>query len=313
MTCNKHQKPARAPSRMQLNDRRAPSEFPEVNREVQQPVKGNSSASLTGNKNPPAGGLNSGGRGSPAGRAANPGAAPAGRAGNPGGRGGVPTGGRGRGMQDESDLDSILSGLDEPSKPMPQGRGPQRAPEPALPKGVCSGCRKPVTGEAIHALGRSYHPEHFMCSTCGKGIGTGSFYEREGQPQCDKCYQAVFCKRCANCKLPITSQLVTALGQPWHPKCFVCAVCKSSFAGGSFYEREGRPYCNNCFNIALNALCRRCNNPVYDNVVNALGTTWHAHHFGCEVCGVVFTDGQFWELDSMPYCEEHYREQIGDY
>jgi paxillin len=215
----------------------------------------------------------------------------------------------------DSDLDSILDGLDEPSKaaPAPASRGPQKPPEAALPKGVCSGCRKPVTGEAIHALGRSYHPDHFMCSTCGKAIGTGSFYEKEGQPQCDRCYQSVFCKRCANCNLPITNQLVTALGQPWHPKCFVCTGCRGPFPGGSFFERDGRPYCSNCYSNVFTASCRRCGDPVNENVINALGSTWHDFHFSCETCGVTFPDGQFWELDGNPYCESHYREQLGEY
>lgn len=245
-----------------------------------------------------------------------------------------PVGGQGRGRAPAApsggadDLDDILQGLNEPTSQAfnNQGRpvsqqpfgnpnsnpygGAQRVPDVTLPRGMCSGCRKAIVGESVQALGRSYHPDHFVCSTCGKNIGNGGFFEKEGQPQCDRCYQAVFCKRCASCDLPITNQLVTALGQSWHPKCFVCTDCASPFPGGSFVERDGRPFCTNCFYNVFSSRCRACGKNIQGNVLNALGASWHAEHFNCQACHAPFVNGQFYEVDSLPYCETHYRQLL---
>jgi len=284
------------------------SEIDDIYSALDQPVRGDSQQ----------GGMGGGGAGRQQGGRPNAGGGSMGG----GGMGGRPGGqqqqqGRGRGGSqmasvgnDGGDLDSILTGLNDTHQTMEPGRGgPQRVQE-VLPKGICSGCRKPVTGESVQALGRSYHPDHFMCSTCGKVIGTGAFYEKEGQPQCDRCYQSVFCKRCANCDLPITNQLVTALGKPWHPKCFVCTDCGNPFQNGQFFERDGRPYCNNCFSNVFSSRCRKCNKAINGPTINALGASWHSEHFSCFSCNVPFPDGQFWELDGLPYCETHYRQML---
>ena len=55
----------------------------------------------------------------------------------------------------------------------------------------------------ITALGEVWHPEHFVCAVCKKELSTTGFFERDGQPYCDKDYQHLFSPRCAYCKGPI--------------------------------------------------------------------------------------------------------------
>lgn len=57
-------------------------------------------------------------------------------------------------------------------------RTPTKQPTviPTLPHGVCAGCRKHISGEIVSALGRTFHPEHFNCSTCNKAIGMGILF-----------------------------------------------------------------------------------------------------------------------------------------
>eukprot|EP01125_Pyxidicula_operculata_P008357 TRINITY_DN280_c0_g5_i2.p1 TRINITY_DN280_c0_g5~~TRINITY_DN280_c0_g5_i2.p1 ORF type:complete len:683 (+),score=227.75 TRINITY_DN280_c0_g5_i2:121-2049(+) len=218
-------------------------------------------------------------------------------------------------------LDEIMASVSNPSPHMSGGpnvgRGPAasvggpRFAEPKLPKGVCSGCRKPITGEQIQALGRYYHPEHFSCSTCSRTIGSGQFFENEGQPQCDSCYSGYFCNRCFHCQQPITNQLVTALGQSWHANCFVCTNCQLQFADGSFFEHDGRPYCEDCFHAIFSSSCRACNQPIRGTIINALGSQWHPEHFNCQVCHRSFPNGQFFEFSGLPFCEIHYKQKIG--
>lgn len=55
----------------------------------------------------------------------------------------------------------------------------------------------------ITALGEVWHPEHFVCAVCKMELSTMGFFERDGEPYCDKDYHQLFSPRCAYCKGPI--------------------------------------------------------------------------------------------------------------
>lgn len=110
-------------------------------------------------------------------------------------------------------------------------------------------------------MGRTWHPEHFVCTHCQEEIGSRNFFEREGQPYCEKDYHNLFSPRCYYCNGPIldvsprrvrvsvgllcitvrttvnvvmcVQKVVTALDRTWHPEHFFCAQC------GSFFGPEG--------------------------------------------------------------------------
>lgn len=66
-------------------------------------------------------------------------------------------------------------------------------------KGCCSGCEKPIVGQVITALGKTWHPEHFTCNHCSQELGTRNFFERDGFPYCEPDYHNLFSPRCAYC------------------------------------------------------------------------------------------------------------------
>lgn len=70
-------------------------------------------------------------------------------------------------------------------------------------KGCCSACEKPIVGQVITALGKTWHPEHFTCTHCREELGTRNFFEREGHPYCETDYHNLFSPRCAYCNGPI--------------------------------------------------------------------------------------------------------------
>jgi hypothetical protein len=45
----------------------------------------------------------------------------------------------------------------------------------------CAHCDQPVADRCITALGKKWHPEHFICSQCLKPFPNGSFFERDGK------------------------------------------------------------------------------------------------------------------------------------
>lgn len=70
-------------------------------------------------------------------------------------------------------------------------------------KGCCSACDKPIVGQVITALGKTWHPEHFTCTHCTQELGTRNFFERDGNPYCEIDYHNLFSPRCAYCNGPI--------------------------------------------------------------------------------------------------------------
>jgi paxillin len=178
-------------------------------------------------------------------------------------------------------------------------------------RGTCAHCRNAILGEVIQALGNTYHPEHFVCGNCQNPLGTSNFYEQDEKPHCEKCYQELFCARCAHCDEPILDRCVTALNKKWHVHHFICTQCLGPFEGGTFFEKEGRPYCENCFYGAFASRCASCNQPIRGECINALGQQWHPEHFVCQYCQKSFAGGSFYEHGGKPYCEVHYHQQTG--
>ncbi|KAH3767171.1 focal contact protein paxillin [Pelomyxa schiedti] len=178
-------------------------------------------------------------------------------------------------------------------------------------RGTCFFCNGPIMGEIIQALSKTYHPEHFRCGSCNTPLGTATFYEHEGKPNCEKCYTTLLCPRCAHCDQPILDKCITALGKKWHINHFVCAVCNNPFPNGTFYEKDGKPFCENDYAITYAAKCAGCNKAITGDCLNALGQKWHPDHFVCNYCHRPFPGGAFYEYQSKAYCEPHYYQMTG--
>lgn len=72
-----------------------------------------------------------------------------------------------------------------------------------IPKGDCASCGKAILGQVVIALGKMWHPEHYVCCHCGEEIGHQNFFERGGKAYCENDYHDLFSPRCANCNGPI--------------------------------------------------------------------------------------------------------------
>ncbi|OBZ85860.1 Transforming growth factor beta-1-induced transcript 1 protein [Choanephora cucurbitarum] len=108
----------------------------------------------------------------------------------------------------------------------------------------CDYCHEPITKTAIRALGKHYHEGHFCCVVCQTPLDDHSaFMVHEGQPYCQDDYKKSYSKKCNGCGDYLVGQYINALGQAWHPTCFVCTECKQPFKGGSFIVRDNQPYC----------------------------------------------------------------------
>uniref|UniRef100_A0A3Q1FQ64 Paxillin n=1 Tax=Acanthochromis polyacanthus TaxID=80966 RepID=A0A3Q1FQ64_9TELE len=178
-------------------------------------------------------------------------------------------------------------------------------------KGVCGACCKPIVGQVVTAMGRTWHPEHFVCTHCQEEIGSRNFFEREGQPYCEKDYHNLFSPRCYYCNGPILDKVVTALDRTWHPEHFFCAQCGSFFGPEGFHEKDGKAYCRKDYFDMFAPKCGGCARAILENYISALNCLWHPECFVCRECFTPFVNGSFFEHDGQPYCEVHYHERRG--
>ncbi|XP_033475693.1 paxillin isoform X3 [Epinephelus lanceolatus] len=178
-------------------------------------------------------------------------------------------------------------------------------------KGVCGACCKPIVGQVVTAMGRTWHPEHFVCTHCQEEIGSRNFFEREGQPYCETDYHNLFSPRCYYCNGPILDKVVTALDRTWHPEHFFCAQCGSFFGPEGFHEKDGKAYCRKDYFDMFAPKCGGCARAILENYISALNSLWHPECFVCRECFTPFVNGSFFEHDGQPYCEVHYHERRG--
>ncbi|XP_027525886.1 leupaxin [Corapipo altera] len=210
--------------------------------------------------------------------------------------------GQGAGVPAEPSLDNMLGSLT---------RDLQELGITAAPAGVCAGCRKPIAGKVLTALGKTWHPEHFTCARCGQGLDSQPFFEQGGRAFCEEDYHQAFSPRCAYCAGTIREKVLTALDQTWHPEHFFCAHCGKVFGDEGFLERNGKPYCRQDFLAMFAPKCQGCERPVTDNYLSALQGVWHPECFVCTECLSGFSGGSFFELEGRPYCELHFHRRQG--
>ncbi|XP_059844437.1 paxillin-like isoform X1 [Hypanus sabinus] len=176
-------------------------------------------------------------------------------------------------------------------------------------KGVCAACKKPIAGQVVTAMGRTWHPEHFVCTHCQEEIGSRNFFERDGQPYCEKDYHNLFSPRCYYCNGPILDKVVTALDRTWHPEHFFCAQCGAFFGPDGFHEKDGKAYCRKDYFDMFAPKCGGCARAILENYISALNSLWHPECFVCRECFTPFINGSFFEHEGQPYCEMHYHER----
>ncbi|XP_066303993.1 paxillin-like isoform X3 [Branchiostoma lanceolatum] len=201
-----------------------------------------------------------------------------------------------------SQLDTMLSNLQSDMS---------RQGVQTVQKGQCAACSKPIVGQIVTALGRTWHPEHFTCKNCNGELGTQNFFERDGTPFCEECYHNLFSPRCGYCNGPILDKCVTALENTWHPEHFFCNQCGRPFGQEGFHEKDGKAYCYEDYFDMFAPKCGGCNKAIVDNYISALNGHWHPGCFVCRECLQPFHGGSFFDHDGQPYCEIHYHAKRG--
>lgn len=94
-------------------------------------------------------------------------------------------------------------------------------------KVVCASCGGKCSGEVLRVSDKYFHTACFTCRTCSASLARGGFFCKDGHYYCPQDYQRAFGTRCAACGQYVEGEVVSALGNTYHQKCFTCARCKS--------------------------------------------------------------------------------------
>ncbi|KAF5927410.1 hypothetical protein HPG69_019010 [Diceros bicornis minor] len=112
----------------------------------------------------------------------------------------------------------------------------------------------------------------------------------------------MFSPKCGGCNRPVLENYLSAMDTVWHPECFVCGDCFSSFSTGSFFELDGRPFCELHYHHRRGTLCHGCGQPITGRCISAMGHKFHPEHFVCAFCLAQLSKGIFREQNDKTYC-----------
>lgn len=99
---------------------------------------------------------------------------------------------------------------------------------------MCVHCNQPImTPTYTQALGKYWHPEHFVCTVCGDSFPNGTFFNFDNKPYCAKHQnRGQELPVCGQCHHPITdANFIEALDKKWHSHHFCCDICSNQLLG----------------------------------------------------------------------------------
>ncbi|KAF0038541.1 hypothetical protein F2P81_009025 [Scophthalmus maximus] len=165
----------------------------------------------------------------------------------------------------------------------------------------CDSCDQYITGEVVSALGRTYHPHCFVCSSCRSPFPIGD--------RVTFCGKKCVCQQCShslNSDKPVKvhgpSCEKTNTNRCTHANLRTTPLsCKASGVINDETVRLFRKYC----------YCAGCGEEIKQGQsLLALERQWHVSCFKCGTCGCALT-GEYISKDGTPYCEADYHTQFG--
>ncbi|XP_027761196.1 filamin-binding LIM protein 1 [Empidonax traillii] len=221
-------------------------------------------------------------------------------------------------------LDLAAPGTLQVQADKPQWQDANGYPERDSSRDICAFCHKALGPRepTVEAMRKQYHPGCFTCRTCQRLLAGQSYFQRDGQPLCDTCYQATL-EKCAKCQGLITERIIRALGKGFHPGCFSCAGCGRAIGAESFaVDERGDVYCVPDFYRKYAAVCSACERPIVPSEdkdtykIECLGRSFHESCYRCESCGTPLspelTEDGCYPLDSHLLCKSchiHWRNE----
>ncbi|KAL0603326.1 Filamin-binding LIM protein 1 [Plecturocebus cupreus] len=180
---------------------------------------------------------------------------------------------------------------------------------------ICAFCHKTVSPRelAVEAMKKQYHAQCFTCRTCRRQLAGQRFYQKDGRPLCEHCYQDTL-EKCGKCGEVVQEHIIRALGQAFHPSCFTCVTCSRCIGDESFaLGSQNEVYCLDDFYRKFAPVCSICENPIIPRdgkdafKIECMGRNFHENCYRCEDCRILLsvepTDQGCYPLNNRLFCK----------
>ncbi|XP_029804928.1 actin-binding LIM protein 2 isoform X11 [Suricata suricatta] len=167
----------------------------------------------------------------------------------------------------------------------------------------CFRCDRFIEGEVVSALGRTYHPDCFVCAACRLPFPPGDRVTFNGKEcVCQKCFlpktagSSVHLSQglwsCGGCGSEIKNgQSLVALDKHWHLGCFKCEACGKQL-DAEYISKDGLPYCEADYHSKFGIRCDGCEKFITGHVLEAGEKHYHPSCALCVRCGRMFAEGE---------------------
>eukprot|EP01017_Pseudomicrothorax_dubius_P016272 TRINITY_DN18474_c0_g2_i1.p1 TRINITY_DN18474_c0_g2~~TRINITY_DN18474_c0_g2_i1.p1 ORF type:complete len:211 (+),score=25.20 TRINITY_DN18474_c0_g2_i1:65-697(+) len=126
---------------------------------------------------------------------------------------------------------------------------------------------------------------------------------------------------CSVCNGRIKGEFVKLGDRTFHNEHFTCCKCAKLLAQNPHKEKDGKLWCNNCFNLTYSPNCKKCGQMITEaEAVEVGGFRYHATCFSCSVCSnnllpegklSLVGDANFFNKDDKLYCQKCHTEAEG--
>ncbi|XP_066041503.1 actin-binding LIM protein 2 isoform X7 [Chamaea fasciata] len=167
----------------------------------------------------------------------------------------------------------------------------------------CFSCDEFIEGEVVSALGKTYHPDCFVCAVCRLPFPAGDRVTFNGKECiCQKCslppssstgsFPVQNLRNCGGCGSEIKNgQSLVALDKHWHLGCFKCNTC-GKLLNAEYISKDGVPYCETDYHAKFGIRCDNCEKYITGRVLEAGEKHYHPTCARCVRCNQMFAEGE---------------------
>ncbi|XP_069712488.1 actin-binding LIM protein 2 isoform X8 [Phaenicophaeus curvirostris] len=167
----------------------------------------------------------------------------------------------------------------------------------------CFSCDEFIEGEVVSALGKTYHPDCFVCAVCRLPFPAGDRVTFNGKECiCQKCslppssntgsFPVQNLRNCGGCGSEIKNgQSLVALDKHWHLGCFKCNTC-GKLLNAEYISKDGIPYCETDYHAKFGIRCDNCEKYITGRVLEAGEKHYHPTCARCVRCNQMFAEGE---------------------
>ncbi|XP_071609512.1 actin-binding LIM protein 2 isoform X1 [Heliangelus exortis] len=167
----------------------------------------------------------------------------------------------------------------------------------------CFSCDQFIEGEVVSALGKTYHPDCFVCAVCRLPFPAGDRVTFNGKECiCQKCslppssstgsFPLQNPRNCGGCGSEIKNgQSLVALDKHWHLGCFKCNTC-GKLLNAEYISKDGIPYCEMDYHAKFGIRCDNCEKYITGRVLEAGEKHYHPSCARCVRCSQMFAEGE---------------------